>query len=719
MADFLTDRTFLLKLNRHKVRRYQAAIEVLDFQYEKPLARLEAKVVSGNINVAANSPTRRTASLQLLFDDQTFNIVDINNLIAIDKKIKLSIMIDNPFYHTEEYSKYGQRLEFKQGVFVITKASSSISTGGLNVQIQLSDKMAFLDGTVGGTLPACVVFHEKVIEDAKGNQTVEYPLIGEIIEEAVHHFGGEHVSRIVVSDVPTVGRIVLQYNGSSPIYFATVQEEHSDYRVRADGGSFIIGEPDESLKSYYTEKYIKGDNVGYKETPLTYPGELILKGGSKVSQVLDEIVKMLGNYEYFYDVDGIFHFQRQRNFLQTGDTPLNLSPEEDNAFQSLYIPRYSPTILMNEFLDLELVTSIGFSPNWANIKNDFVYWGNRTDKNSSNQRLVRYHLAIDKRPEDIPKELSLDGVTNTSLCHEDICEVRSTDDDSILRYQIGTAVNSGEKVIEDFLWSLDRCFPNQKDAWFNWREELYRRALMAYGTSTEGSYYDEELLAEWRFLFDPMSTFDRDGADSFQKKWEDKFGTSDDATTYNISRPWTGYNVDVYANPEKITYWLDLIDTTSNLGKYSVDRIGRRTIVTEDSKVNEVFQREINDIVFIEAPRDTKEWEETMERVQKEYVPVGQTYSFLQQDQWNYFKEVNCYGTCYEGVRGQLYSNLLYNSAVSLSTIPILYLDVNQCVRLSFQDKGVSGDYIINTVGISLGNTPSMTISLQEAMVVA
>jgi len=41
---------------------------------------------------------------------------------------------------------------------------------------------------------------------------------------------------------------------------------------------------------------------------------------------------------------------------------------------------------------------------------------------------------------------------------------------------------------------------------YDYREELYRRALFAWNSSTKGSEYDEELLSEWRGLFDPRST---------------------------------------------------------------------------------------------------------------------------------------------------------------------------------------------------------------------
>jgi len=55
-------------------------------------------------------------------------------------------------------------LWFKQGVFFITKASSSISTSGAaTVSIELMDKMAGLNGTIGGTLPASTSFHDRLI----------------------------------------------------------------------------------------------------------------------------------------------------------------------------------------------------------------------------------------------------------------------------------------------------------------------------------------------------------------------------------------------------------------------------------------------------------------------------------------------------------------------------------------------------------------------------
>lgn len=281
MSSFLNDRSFLLKVNKHKVREYLVELTCLDFETEKPLARLAGKVVSGSVNIAANSTTRRTASLQIVFDKDTYNITDVTNLIAIDKKISLSIGLVNPFKHTAEYRKYPDVLMFKQGVFIINQASVSISTSSMSVSVNLTDKMAQLNGTCGGTLPGCVSFHEIAVIDAQENMTIEHPIISQIIKECVHHFGKEHFTRISVEDVPSTGRIVLSYNGDTPINFATVEDPSQPLGYkRAPGASFVIAPP----PVYgYDEVYTKGDKVGYKETPLTYPGELIMKAGSTVT----------------------------------------------------------------------------------------------------------------------------------------------------------------------------------------------------------------------------------------------------------------------------------------------------------------------------------------------------------------------------------------------------------------------------------------------------
>jgi hypothetical protein len=53
---------------------------------------------------------------------------------------------------------------------------------------------------------------------------------------------------------------------------------------------------------------VSGETAGYRTTELTYPGELISSIGEALTSILDKIKNMLGNFEYFYDIDGRFIF---------------------------------------------------------------------------------------------------------------------------------------------------------------------------------------------------------------------------------------------------------------------------------------------------------------------------------------------------------------------------------------------------------------------------
>ena len=58
----------------------------------------------------------------------------------------------------------------------------------------------------------------------------------------------------------------------------------------------------DKVKAYSVIKAEYGDSVGYRVTDLVYAGDLIAQVGNNVaSAVLDKIVSMLGDYEYFYD----------------------------------------------------------------------------------------------------------------------------------------------------------------------------------------------------------------------------------------------------------------------------------------------------------------------------------------------------------------------------------------------------------------------------------
>lgn len=756
---FLQDHAFLQEVNRYRVTRYSARIMVLDFETEQPIAVIEGRVTAGSISINANSATRRTGNLTIVFDNTQFDLSNPDNLVAINKKIRISIGINNPFFGRNNWRNsrgefYPEILFFPQGLFLITGANSSTSATARTINLTFIDKGGMLNGVCGGTIPASITLHDKWVIDGDGNVTVFYPKIREIIQEVVHHFGRESPARIIINDLPHFGRRVVQYAGSTPIWF---QGNPGD-RINSNGWRISPSPPPEGG---FNNVFFQGDDLGYMITDLIFPGEFTQNAGTTVSRILDEIVKILGNYEYFYDVDGYFIFQRIQHFEMTGqaplltsdnalpgaglNTPFNISPDLDASFQDGFLPHFKDDQFINEFMDTDLVSTANYNPQYANIKNDFVVWGTR--QKDGNDHICWMHLAIDEKPKWEDTQI-IGGTTLGSLCNLWFWEVRDADNNireyldladnrdpiDYGRWKWVEGVRIGENLHEPGVtirlhspslrpgpaatspveMSVFRPHYNDHagvraalnlgivggavEIPFEWREELYRRALKAFGTSSVGSDYDAELRAEWRNIFDPNSL-------EFFSRWNERFGSG---------IPWRGYRREIITDPHTIRYWLDIIDSNSALGAYSVNRIGRRSQVRDDSQIHEVLTREVPDIVFIDGSRPLAEQILMMQ----EQIMIGQNFNVIPEGYMPLFEFRASFGSCYEVIRDMLHRHLIYNASVTVASKPIFYLDVNRIIRLNFPQNGIVGNFIISRLTWNLGGNPRMNITANEAVTI-
>ena len=84
----------------------------------------------------------------------------------------------------------------------------------------------------------------------------------------------------------------------------------------------------DSKTKYTISKVEYGQTVGYRLTELTYAGDLISNIGESITSILDKITKMLGNFEYFYDLDGRFIFQAKKTYVNTSWSPV-IEVDED------------------------------------------------------------------------------------------------------------------------------------------------------------------------------------------------------------------------------------------------------------------------------------------------------------------------------------------------------------------------------------------------------
>jgi len=137
--------------------------------------------------------------------------------------------------------------------------------------------------------------------------------------------------------------------------------------------------------------YSKGQDIGYFTTPFTYPGELVLAAGETVVSLLDKIISVLGNFEYFYDVHGKFYFQEKKNYLNKKYSPLSM---KDNK---IIIKYFSENISAYTLHTDTTVISYNNNPKIDNLKNDFVIWGQKTTAFGF-EKPICYHLAIDEKP---------------------------------------------------------------------------------------------------------------------------------------------------------------------------------------------------------------------------------------------------------------------------------------------------------------------------------
>lgn len=375
---YLKDSEFLKLVDNQQVQEQYAKLTLLDWQ-ENPIKDIQGTVVSGSINIDGKSAVRRTCNLSVyVHEDEASNVTDIDHLFSINKKLRLEIGIVNT---TNQYTEY-DILWFPQGVFVMITPSISHGTNGTTISLNLKDKMCLLNGECGGVIPASTQFDEYETLDENGEWILERPVIQQIIRELVNHFGGEQLSKIIISDVDNRIKQVMKWVGSAPIYLVT--DESLQY-FTTDASKI----PEKAAK----KEYGYGEDIGYIYTDFTYPGELIGDAGNTVYDILEKIKKTLGNYEYFYDLDGNFVFQEIKNYLNITHATIELDKMENLD----YLVDMSKGKTVYQFNDSNLITSYTNNPQFNMIKNDFIVWGMRENANG-NKVPIRYHLAIDSKP---------------------------------------------------------------------------------------------------------------------------------------------------------------------------------------------------------------------------------------------------------------------------------------------------------------------------------
>lgn len=674
---YLRDKNFLKTIDRISLKEEFAKITILNWQ-ERPIEEIQGKVSSGTLNINGNSSLRRTCNLTILIDENNSNITSVKNSLSINKKIKLDIGIKN---NTSQYLEY-DIIWFPLGTYII----SSVSITNTNSQItsaslQLKDKMCLLNGECGGLLPASVTFSSYDVLDANGAYQTEQPTIYTIIKYVVNYFGGEQLPKILISDVDERVRKVMKWTGSNPLYITQYTSTTSGVQY---GATTDKEQVDEALAAgtidSYTE-YKSGQDVGYIYTDFIYPGELIGDAGNSVCDILDKIKSALGNYEYFYDLDGNFIFQEIKNYLNTSKSTNDLNNMEQND----YLIDITKGKSVYTFDDSFLISSYSNAPQYSMIKNDYIVWGMREDATTGATYPIRYHLAIDTKPQT--------GNTYKVFFYDD-------PDDGIRKakrpIQFSTRDGFPAQGAEDtFYLALDTNTIYKWDAEQNtyvmftaqtkditttdWRTELYLSGAQAEGFSLDTNNYYTELNNEWPKMYDIENG-------EFYEEYE--------------------------KDPSSLDYFLDFIDSSAAIGELSISNIGKRSKIVVDEDINCIFEREIPNLVMIDASQDSAIVTEQREEAQRK----GQDYIQVTGAIYNLLATGGTQNSAFERVKELIYQYTSYNESITLQCLPIYYLDVNQRITVNDSKSNIYGDYMINSISIPLNISSMMTISATRAL---
>lgn len=700
--NYLKDSSFLLKLDNEFNKTYWVKINVLDLE-EAPIESIEGKVLPGStITIDGNSSVRRTCSITFLAEDANNDLSDINNLLSINKKIEILVGIENNIDRVH----YEDIIWFPQGIYVIIQPSIVQNANGCTITLSCKDKMCLLNGERGGNLPTSVTFHEydqiigcielesynelvKLIKNGKVNnytvyiyddyieedpdeyilirrykmqsreggiEDVDPSIIGQItkvpqriydiIQTLVCNYGYEDEERIYVNDIPLEIKQVLRWeNSDKPLYFK--QDYNSCIYTNEEPA-----DPDDGWREFHNN-----DDVGYIYTDQTQPGKLVSNIGDNVCTILDKIKNTLGNYEYFYDINGNFIFQEVQNYLNNAYDPTDIyrldytrtvymhdSTAQYNKLavinDSNYIVDYNSNTRVaytfNE--DTGLVNSYSNTLSYSNLKNDFHIQGKTDDKQA-----IHYHLVIKRKPQYF-------NTYQVVYLENGKIRLKTDDDDIYVDY-----------VPED------------------WRAELYLQGLQAVKEQRRPDIYQQELLD----LFDDIYNFQ-------EKK----------------------FKADLVDHPNDLLYFFDYLEPLSGLAESSVDVIKTKVHSYKQDGIKRIFNSNVPDCMIINNNMDT----DSKNALKQQYDNEGQKWYEVDSDMYDNMKiDTHCY-TAQETAQELLYQHTNYNETIVLQAIPIYYLEPNTRISVYNQKAGIYGDYVIKNISLPIDAGGLMTINAIRAL---
>lgn len=725
------DKDFLLQLDKIKNKTIYARITALTFD-EAPIETAEGRVTTGSINVDGNSAVRRTCSLTMVAENFNYQ----NYSWELNTKFKLEIGVQNKIN-----PHYPNIIWFRQGIFLFTSFSISQSTNGFSISLQGKDKMCLLNGEIGGTLESSIDFGNIEEEDENGIWTITPIPIYDIIRNMIHTYAGEPYHNIIINDLDDYALELLEYRYDIPMYlYRSIDSQifsnillNGEYPCIVDGKQKTLNQLDSTEldmlvdtltgtsnpkaitldgQQYYVAKISFGQTAGYRHTELTYPGDLIANVGDSITSVLDKIKNMLSEFEYFYDLDGQFVFQRKQSFVNTLWTPI-----VDNEDNELYVENVAlSSSLSYVFNGGELISSFNNNPQLTNLRNDFSVWGMRDKEIPIHMRYAidtkpKYYKTFDGKTYISDEEYFLDESSIIVDWREIIYQMaldyykHNTEDEFELRLRENNIqyYPTGQTGYEKYYIDIQGFWRQLYNPFFSDEIEDTKKILQA--KEEEAKKINLELnsavtLAEKKVLSSQLATINQKIND-LNKKIEDLTKNQENYYPSGDPNGHSFWNKDVYESPETINFWFDFLDTEGELSQFNVKNIGFRSKAINETSVKSIYFRETPDIIF-KKPEDD--------------IDILSGFKYIQVQDIESMFSISPQGKSAKDRLDELiYTHGYCIESATINTIPIYYLQPNTRIHLSDQQTNLYGDYIISKMTIPLTYNGMMSITATKA----
>ena len=513
-------------------------------------------------------------------------------------------------------------------------------------------------------------------------------------------------------------------------------------------------------QSWYLAKIDYGETAGYTESDLVYPSDLIANPGDSITSVLDKIRTFLGNFEYFYNIYGQFVFQKKQ--IQDNDfnniaykflnnnfiTTFNNSPDIKNIRNDFSVWGERPTgapIHLRYAIDQKPFSYTRIEVSDSELEAYNAKYGTAL----KGQNLVTYvvnntqdyvidgsilYINIDADYDPINSSLSFfyadqpisqqDGVIKITLKDSDARELKIVKDWREIIYYMALdyqkynhlddfelrIIQANPGLYSNGLTGYEQYYTDMAGFWRDVynpeyeidNQELLSKQLIIYNLLQLDEKAEEQIV-ELNSIIQEIEAYTavyQGYVQIGEKWWQEKEPPKEvplwlqyDKVAENF-----GWSYAYLNDPANLIFWFDFLDTTGELGQFSVPMIGSRPKAKTDKNVKSIDYLTTPNIIFGASSGDNP----------------GYRY-FNVPDMDNMFSKSAQGKSAKEELYNLLYQHGYCSESITIAATPIYYLEPNSRIFVNDAKTGINGEYIISRIQLPLAYSGTMSITATRA----